>query len=53
MADKLISRGMERWKVRRLAMNVVIIGFVLGLFVLKYIIIVSVVLVCIVVMFGF
>ena len=36
VADKLIARGMERWKVRRLAMNIATVGPALGLFALKY-----------------
>ena len=36
VADKLIARGIERWKVRRLAMNIATVGPALGLFALKY-----------------
>jgi len=52
VADKLISRGMERWKVRRLAMNVATIGPALGLFALKYTTTASVALACIVATLG-
>ena len=52
VADKLIARGMERWKVRRLAMNVATIGPALGLFALKFTSTPAVALACIIATTG-
>ena len=52
VADRLISGGMERWKVRRLAMNIATIGPALGLFALKFTSVPSVALVCMVATLG-
>ena len=52
VADKLIARGMERWKVRRLAMNIATVGPALGLFALKYTTSPAVALTCIVATLG-
>ena len=52
VADKLIARGIERWKVRRLAMNIATVGPALGLFALKYTTSPAVALTCIVATLG-
>jgi ACS family sodium-dependent inorganic phosphate cotransporter len=52
IADKLIARGMERWKVRRLAMNIATIGPALGLYSLKFTTSPTVALACIVATLG-